>query len=103
MGDLSPVSVEEKLWLGLRRLEAAGESPDGLGLCLTSLHGSLEDFLRLWLAGHPYVPEGARAAALDRRAFSWKDLLTHLDHYGRLPPELAELRAAIPAFNRLRQ
>jgi len=91
MSDLSTDSVNDKLFRGLSRLETAGHERDALGFALAALHGALEDFLRLWVAGHAYVPESSRAAALDRGAFSWKDLLAHLREYGRLTDDLGDL------------
>lgn len=103
MSKIDSTSVDRKLSLGLGRLEKAGSDPERLGPALTAIHGALEDHLRLWVAGHPHVSEASRIEALDRGAFTWRDLLRHLGEYA--PPEthVCELLELVPSFNRMRQ
>ena len=96
-------SARQKLSLGTKRLEQAGDDPDRLGLSLQAVHGALEDYLRVWISEHPHVPAETRREIFDLREYNWRDLLDHLDAYAKLDHELRELRAAIPEFNRQRQ
>jgi hypothetical protein len=103
MAAISKTSVADKLNLGLQRLHRAGDEPDALGMALTAVHGALEDYLRLWLSQQPDVAREGGIDPLDRGAFSWRDLLAHLDQYGQHEEYLQRLRAQIPHFNGLRQ
>lgn len=65
----------EKLELGLQRLAKAGSDADMLGLALQSIHGALEDHIRVVLSTDPQMPEAQRRAVLDPKQVQWKDLL----------------------------
>jgi hypothetical protein len=92
--------VADKLARGLRRLEQAGDDADALGAALISLHGALEDHVRLTLAANPSLGAEQQAAVQDVRRTQWKELLDLMQLYLDVTPPQ---RASIARANTLRQ
>jgi hypothetical protein len=93
-------TIDEKLQLGLQRLEQSGDNPDLLGIALVTLHGALEDYFRDSLAANPDLPYEQQMLVQDRRQVQWKDLLELIQQYGGLSD--ADCRRVMQA-NRQRQ
>lgn len=79
----------DKLRQGLSVLESAGDNPILLGNALLNLHGALEDYLRDWIARHPYLPFEVRNG--DRHGVTWPVIRKCVTNYSSLPDDLYEL------------
>jgi hypothetical protein len=89
-----------KLNLGLERLHAAADHPDLLGCALLSLHGALEDCVRIRLSEQGRMERQLRFDVLTY-AIQWRDLLRLGEQYLELSPsESAQIRAVNQLRNR---
>lgn len=91
---------EEKLKLGLDRLNKAADDSDLLSAALISLHGALEDRFRHALASTPELPTSEQKRALDVTKVQWVELIDMMRLYRGLSAEDA---AQIQKMNRARQ